>query len=102
MLAKVSVKVSTFILKCDYKRFHRREVRDEYPSFFFVPFGIGILYPCAACHDLYQEGWQQFSCIMVLMVFGIEIMEGFFFHLFFFYFFFMGYKSNDIGKREGR
>ena len=81
MLAKVSVKVSTFILVIII--IDRREVRDEYPSFFFVPFGIGILYPCAACHDLYQEGWQQFSCIMVLMVFGIEIMEGFFFHLFF-------------------
>ena len=47
---------------------HRREVRDEYPSF-FVPFGIGVLYPCAVCHDLYQEGWQQFSCIMVLMMY---------------------------------
>ena len=72
-----------FHIKMLLEEIPRREVRDEYPSFFFVPFGIGILYPCAACHDLYQEGWQQFSCIMVLMVFGIEIMEGFFFHLFF-------------------
>ena len=36
---------------------------------------IEVLYPCAACHDLYQEGWQQFSCIMVLMVFGILILK---------------------------
>lgn len=36
-------------------------------------------------------------------VYLLQVMEGFFFHLFFFYFFFfMGYKSNDIGKREGR
>lgn len=64
---KVSVNVSTFILVIII--IDRREVRDEYPSFFFVPIGIGILYPCAACHDLYQEGWQQFSCIMVLMMY---------------------------------
>ena len=74
------------------------------PPFFFVPFGIGVLYPCAVCHDLCQEGWQQFSCIMVLMMYiscklwkvSSSICS------FFFYFVFMGYKSNDIGKREGR
>ena len=36
---------------------------------------IEVLYLCAVCHDLYQEGWQQFSCIMVLMVFGILILK---------------------------
>ena len=36
---------------------------------------IGVLYLCAACHDRYQEGWQQFSCIMVLMMFGILILK---------------------------
>ena len=36
---------------------------------------IGVLYLCAACHDRYQEGRQQFSCIMVLMVFGILILK---------------------------
>ena len=90
MLAKVSVKVSTFILVIII--IDRREVRDEYPSFFFVPFGIGILYSCAACHDLYQEGWQQFSCIMVLMVFGILILKSWKVSssiCSFFYFFFM-------------
>ena len=85
MLAKVSVKVSTFILKCYYSKIHRREVRDEYPSFFCAIWyweychnrllTIGVLYLCAACHDRYQEGWQQFSCIMVLMMFGILILK---------------------------
>ena len=41
MLAKVSVKVSTFILKCYYNRFIGGKFVMNIPPFFCAPLGIG-------------------------------------------------------------